>query len=161
MANLTAWLMDFGHGYRAATGERLLVHVVPAPVLADIPRAPIHCRRVLVWENRLLPAWDVAAFLDAPPLTSDRALAALAAYRVGADTGKVRLGALLLPAPPVRIAVLDPRNRELPDPRWRAIAKACFEHHEEAVPILDLARMFETRPNAEQERAAEPVLAAA
>jgi len=161
MAELTAWLMDFGHGRRAATGERLLVHIVPAPVLAEVPRAPAHCRRVLVWENRLLPAWDVAAFLGAPPIASDRALAALAAYRGGADTGKARLGALLLPAPPVRIAVLDPRSRELPDARWRAIAKACFEHREEAVPILDLARMFETRAIAEREAVDDAALAAA
>jgi len=139
MAELAAWIMDFGNGHRAATGIRTLVHLVPAPVLADVPRAPVHCRRVLVWNRQLLPAWDVGAFLGSPALASDRAIAGIAAYHVGAEA---RLGALLLREPPLRASVVEPQDCELPDPRWAAIAAACFMHDGQALPVLDLRRIF-------------------
>lgn len=146
MAELAAWIMDFGNGHRAATGIRTLVHLVPAPVLADVTRAPLHCRRVLVWNRQLLPAWDVGAFLGSPALASDRVIAGLAAYRVGAEA---RLGALLLREPPSRASVVEPQDCELPDPRWAAIAAACFMHEGQALPVLDLRRMFASPIEAE------------
>lgn len=144
MAELTAWMADFGGDRRAATGVRTLVHLVSAPVLVAIPRAPSHCRRVLLWQDRMLPAWDVGAFLGAPPLASERAIAAIAVYR--AASGKVEVGALLLAEPPVRATISEPEACALPDARWSPVAASCFKYRGRAFPVLDLRRMFESPP---------------
>lgn len=138
-----AWLLNFGGGRCAALGLREVLHVAHSPQIASIPQTPPHCSQVLVMEERLLPAWDVAAWLGTAAPGRATTLAAIVGYQES-RRAPVQFGALLIAEPPVRITVSDEEACELPPAptRWRAIAMSCVSHGNEPVPILDLRLMF-------------------
>lgn len=143
MDQLSAWLLSFGGGRRAAVGMREVLHVTFAPHLVAIPQTPPHCSQVLVAEERIVPAWDVAAWLGAAAPGRVSRLAAIVGHQKSRG-GPVTLGALLISEPPVRIMVGDDDACDLPPvpARWRAIAMSCVKHQGEPLPILDLRLMF-------------------
>lgn len=143
MNGVGAWLLNLGGGQRAAVGLREVLHLAYAPQLAAIPQTPPHCSRVLVFGERLLPAWDLAAWLAIAAPGRAANLAAIVGYQKE-RRGPVQLGALLIAEPPARIMVSDENAADLPPTptRWRAIAMSCFRHDDQQVPILDLRLMF-------------------
>lgn len=143
MDQVGAWLLNFGGGRRAAVGVRELVHIAYAPQLVAVPQTPPHCSRVLVEQERIVPAWDVAAWLGAAAPGRASSLAAIIGHQTN-RRGPVTLGALLIAEPPVRITVGDEDACELPrtSARWRAISMSCVRYNGEPLPILDLRLMF-------------------
>ena len=145
MSEVNAWLLDLGEGLLAAIGELELVHLLPdAPALLDVPQSPAYCRKVLVWQQEILPLLNLAARLLGRPVIGGSGLVAVTAYQEhpGADP---RYGALMLSAPPVRVRVADSQACGLPETQsgWRCLALACFEHAGcGSVPVLDLAKVF-------------------
>jgi hypothetical protein len=138
-----AWLLNFGDGTRAAIGLPELLHVVPQPGLFEVPRTPRHCSRALVWQNHVVPVWDVLAWLR-PGTHADRPeLAAIVGYQSRRGQPP-RFGALLLAEPPGRIGVSDDQACGLPpgQPRLDEIACSCFRHGDAPVAVLDLPLMF-------------------
>lgn len=138
-----AWMLNFGGRQVAALGLREVLHIAHEPKLKAIPQTPPHCSRVLVAEDRILPAWDVAVWLGTAVPGRVSPLAAIVAYQES-RRAPVQLGALLIAAPPVRIMVSDDDACALPatPTRWRAIAMSCVSYGERPVPILDLRLMF-------------------
>ena len=67
MAESTAWVLALDQQLRAAVGEREMVHLIEAPTLLEVPRSPFYCRQVLVWNDAVLPAMDLAAWLRRQP----------------------------------------------------------------------------------------------
>jgi hypothetical protein len=138
-----AWLLDFGGGSHAAVGLRELLHLVPQPGLFEVPRTPRHCARALIWQNQVVPVWDVLAWLR-PGVRADGAgLAAIVGYQSRRGQAP-QFGALLLAEPPGRIDVSDDQACGLPpdQPRWGEIANSCFRHRDAPVAVLDLPKMF-------------------
>lgn len=106
MAESAAWVLALDHQLRAAVGERELAHLIEVPILLDVPRSPPYCRQVLVWNDTVLPAMDLAAWLRRQPMQRQQPLAGVFAYqtRPGADP---EYGALLLSGIPTRTRVDD------------------------------------------------------
>jgi hypothetical protein len=138
-----AWLLDFGDGEIAAVGKRELLHLVPQPEIFEVPRTPRHCSRALIWQSRVVPVWDVRAWLAPGTRTESAPLAAIVGYQ-SQRRQQPRFGALLLIEPPGRIAVNDSDACELSrgQPGWSKLAISCFLHGENPVAILDLPLMF-------------------
>ena len=145
MSRMNAWLLDFGDACMAAVGTRELLHLVDAPATFVVPYTPEYCRRVVLWQERLLPVMDIAARLGAQPRTAPF----LAVIGYQNQRGEYpQFGALMLSSPPRQLAVSDERACRLPDENiaWRGLAISCFEHQGTAVPILNLRRIFGSAP---------------
>lgn len=136
-----AWLLDFGNRVRAAVGTRVLLHVIDEPILHTVPCTPAYCRSVISWQGQLLPVMDIAAILDEGPQTP--LLLAIAAYQDRTEN-ITHFGALLLSAPPTAIAIADMQSCPLPENpvSWSKFAISCFNYRDEAIPVLNLARIF-------------------
>ncbi len=141
MSRMNAWLLDFGDSCRAAVGTRELLHLVDAPATFAVPCTPEYCRRVVLWQERLLPVMDMAARLGAAP--HDAPFLAVVGYQ------KLRgeypqFGALMLASPPRQLAVSDEQACALPaeSSAWREWAVSCFELHGTPIPVLNLRHLF-------------------
>jgi chemotaxis signal transduction protein len=147
-----AWLLSLGAVHRAAVGIYEVVHVLPhAPALFQVPQAPVYCRGVILWEERVLPVVDLrslasagAARVDAAHVAGIEQLVAVVAYQT--DPSQIaEYGALLLAAVPARITVTNQQGCEF-DPAlapWASFSSSCFRHPNlGAVPVLDLRRVF-------------------
>jgi hypothetical protein len=139
-----AWILALDGALRAAVGERELVHLIEAPTLLDVPLSPYYCRQALVWNNALLPAMDLAAWLrQGQPVQCRWPLAGVFAYQTkpGAEPA---YGALLLAGIPERTRVADDSACALPKQPagWRTLAVSCFKRGDDPIPILDLPHLF-------------------
>jgi len=147
-----AWLLDIRGGMRVALGGHEMTHLIaqPAP-LYPIPRAPAHCRCVVLWEDHVLPVVDLAALVGAAeygvglrPLAGIDHLLGVVAFapQRGAEASRV---ALMLDALPEGVTVDDADACERSDEVgvWRDYAVSGFRHPRYgAVPILDLFKLF-------------------
>lgn len=138
-----AWILEMDGPLRAAVGERELVHLIEMPALLEVPLCPDYCRHVLIWNDIVLPAMDLAAWLRGRSSRRARALAGVFAYQTRPGA-KPEYGALLLAGIPARARVTDESACALPkNPRnWRAVAISCFRQDDHAIPILDLPHIF-------------------
>lgn len=140
-----AWLLNFGDGEVAAVGQRELLHLVPQSSTFEVPRVPRHCRRVLAWQNQLVPVWDILEWLRPGSAGKQAALASVVGYQ-SRRRQTPRFGALLLVEPPSRIEVCNSQACELDKNQlaWRGIAISSFRHDgiAQPVPVLDLPLMF-------------------
>lgn len=146
MSRMNAWLLDFGNACRAAVGVRELMHLVDAPVTFAVPLAPGYCRRVVLWQERLLPVMDIAARVGAQPCNASF----LAVIGYQQQRGEYpQFGALMLSSPPRQLAVSDEQTCSLPDESsaWQELAISCFEHQGAPVPVLNLSRIFSSAPH--------------
>lgn len=144
MMEAPAWLMNIGSGMIVGVGERELLHLVEQPQLSELPLAPRHCRNVLMWQGQLLPVWDVRAWIDHDE-AAERAIPIVGIVAYQSRRGEIpKYGALMLDEPPKRTLVADSQACRLPVDQtgWDRIAVSCFLHEGEAVPVLDLPRMF-------------------
>ena len=143
MAESTAWVLALDQQLLAAVGEREMVHLIETPTLLEVPRSPFYCRQVLVWNDAVLPAMDLAAWLRRQPAPRSQPVAGVFAYqtRPGADP---EYGALLLADIPTRTRVTDEQASLLPQQpgAWRTLAIACFKQDDQPIPILDLPHIF-------------------
>jgi len=143
----TAWILALDDRLRAAVGERELIHLIEAPTLLEVPLSPYYCRRAILWNNLLLPAMDLAAWLRGreQPAQQERKLAGVVAYQP--QMGAAEYGVLLLSDIPARTHVSDTQACKLPEQPtgWRDLAISCFLDAETPVPILDLPLIFSGR----------------
>lgn len=148
MSHVNAWLLDFGDSCRAAVGTRELLHLVDTPATFEVPHTPVYCRRVVVWQERLLPVMDIAARLGAAPRNAPY----LAVVGYQQTRGEYpQFGALMLASPPQQLSVSDAQACQLPaqSSAWQELAISCFEHQGATVPILNLSRIFSSAPRLE------------
>ena len=140
----TAWMLALDDRLRAAVSEHELIHLIEAPTLLDVPLSPHYCRRAILWNDLLLPAMDLAAWLwgREQPAQPARKLAGVVAYQP--RMGAAEYGVLLLSDIPARTRVSDTQACKLPEQPtgWRDLAISCFLDAEIPVPILDLPFIF-------------------
>ena len=145
MDDCHAWMVSFRGDHRAAVGELELVHVLPdTPPLFPIMKAPSHCREVFLWEGRVLALFDLSTWLGEPSTPGDDHVGVFR-YRCapGAPLG---YGAMRIEGAPRQVLVNDSQACALPDEAqaWRPLVNACFDYGGRAVPVLNLARLFDT-----------------
>ncbi len=140
---VTAWILPLDGWYRAAVGERELIHLIEKPVLLDVPCTPFYCHQVALWQGRILPVMDIAAWLTGQPIQRIRPWICVCVYQP-TTTADLEYGALVLAEIPTREKVRDLQMCPLPDdpPGWAEIAVSCFADSIGAVPILDLPLIF-------------------
>lgn len=142
--NSAAWILALDDALRAAVGERELVYLIETPILLEAPLSPPYCRQVLVWNENLLPAMDLAAYLrPGKPVRRAQTLAGVFAYQAEPDTLPA-YGALLLASIPERTRVADDHACPLPKQPagWRTLAISCFRRGDDPIPVLDLPHLF-------------------
>ncbi|MEN9373544.1 MAG: hypothetical protein RIR79_1096 [Pseudomonadota bacterium] len=143
---LNAWLLNFGNNHRAVVGWRELLHLIPEVSLQPLPQTPLHCDKVVVWQNRIIPVWNLGAWLTGGHISDKGKLAVIIGYQP--QPGQVpQLGAFLLEEPPVRIAVASNQagetsaSSEAQSP-WRDITSSFLTHEHEQLAVLDVRYMF-------------------
>lgn len=143
MASGNAWFLALDNEFSAAVGRLEIVHLLQFPVLHAVHGGPFYCSRVLIWQNRILPAMDLAAWLRGKQVNRTFILAAVVAYQ---DTRSIepQYGSILLSELPRQIMVDDSQACSLPEkPRgWSNIAISCFDFDGKPVPILNLSHIF-------------------
>lgn len=141
MAEATAWLLTLDAELYAAVGVRELIHLVQAPALFTVPDTPAYCQQVLLWQERIVPVMDLAAWLWGRRAASAPSLVGVFAYQA---TKTIAYGALPLTAAPARRQVSDEQACALPEhpPGWAHVAFSCFSDEDKKIPILNLQRLF-------------------
>lgn len=145
MSRMNAWILDVGMNYKAAVGGRELLHLIDVPKTFSVPCTPVYCHKVVHWQGRLLPVMDITARLGG--VEQQAQFIAVVGYQQ--KRGEYpQFGALLLASPPSQATVSDEQACSLPEnyPGWKQLAIACFEYQGDAVPVLDLNRIFNTPP---------------
>ena len=139
-----AWMLDCGGGVVVATGLANVLHVIEdTSALFRVPMAPAHCNRVLLWQQRVLPAVDLAALLIGAAPPAPRLYACVLGWRVSRND--TEYGVLLARGLPRRITVSDDQRIRPSDSdaeRWRGIGLSFFSYHKRATPIVDPASLF-------------------
>ena len=145
MASSNAWILPLDSSLNVAVGEYEILHLVHFPALFSVPGAPFYCNQVLVWQNQILPAMDLAAWLQGQSQKREQKLIAIAAY-TDPDSDATQYAGLLLADIPRQVPVDDSQACDLPSvpslSAWRRIAISCCNHTERAVPIIDLPTVF-------------------
>lgn len=147
MAESNAWILDFGQQYRAAVGKRELLHLLDVHEIFSVPCTPFYCNRVVAWQERLLPVMDIASRLGG--MAQKAKFIALVGYQQRRGEYP-QFGALLLSSPPLQATVSDEQACKLPENTrgWNELVISCFDYHGDAVPVLDINRLFNTAPGA-------------
>lgn len=145
MSRMNAWLLDLGASCRAAVGTRELLHLIDAPVIFEIPCTPAYCRRVVFWQERMLPVLDVAARLGGAP--QQGAFLAVVGYQQQRGDYP-QFGALMLATAPRQVAVADDQVCDSAEKisAWEALAISCFDYQGDAIPIINLNKLFSVMP---------------
>jgi chemotaxis signal transduction protein len=143
MNRCSAWQLAVEHGGRAAIGQRELLHLMYEPITHVIPYSPTYCRRVLFWERSAIPVLDLGVLFGHGNSSGASRFVAIVGFQDYPESPP-QFGALLLAEPPVRVDVTDEQACALPDAlsRLRPLVCACFRRGADAVPVLDLRRLF-------------------
>jgi hypothetical protein len=143
MSRCSGWLLNFSDGAQAVIGERELLHLMNQPQAYEVPCSPVYCRRVIVWEQGVLPVFDVGAWSRRQVVDIQDPTVAVVGFYPERDNSPT-FGALLLASTPLRVDVDDAWACDLPEAleRWRSISCACFDSGGRALPVLDLKRLF-------------------
>lgn len=157
-----AWLLPIADDSYAATGEFELVHVIMDWVrLFSVPKAPPYCKNLFIWQGQLIPLFDMETYIQQSgerqqDSVRNAGYICIVAYQSEVEDGDVKYGGLLLKAMPYRTTVGDEQACGFPEGNmdWANIALSCFEDPAlGAVPILDLAKIFSSRPDSLQRAA--------
>jgi len=145
MSHQNAWLLELGINCRAAVGARELMHLIDVPKTFSVPYTPHYCHRVVAWQGQLLPVMDIAARLGND--SQNERFVAVVAYQQYSGA-QPQFAALSLVASPRQISVSDEQACGLPEnfQPVSGFAISCFEHQGEAIPVLNLNRLFESAP---------------
>ncbi len=141
MSTANAWLLDLGGAMCVAIGMRELVQIVEVANTFSVPLAPASSNKVMFWQKRVLPILDLS--LRMSHIESTSSLLAIVAYQ-DKETESAGLGAIILTAPPLRIAVDDAQACSLDEATadWRELANASFKRDNAVIPVLHLSRLF-------------------
>lgn len=143
MAEGSAWLLELDYQMYTAVGELEMVHLLQAPTLFRLPKAPFYCDHLLVWQDRIIPLFDLLAWLEGYPLPREHLMVGICAYQPQPQTA-LRYGALSLVSIPTRARIKDEQACELPKQPagWHNLAISCVQDQDRVIPILDLPHIF-------------------
>lgn len=144
-----AWLLPSG-GITVAIGEYELAYVIAGwQRYTPVPRSPHWCHHVFLWQNHLLPLFDLEIYINPEQQiaggtnSGSHDIVAVIAYEN--QPGETSYVGLKLSGPPVIRVVSDEEICDYPGdyPGWDRIALSCFEDPDAGpVPILDIQKIF-------------------
>lgn len=139
-----AWLLNFGHGLKAAVGLHEMSQIMLSSSLHKIPTTPFYASEILILEERVLPVVDVPKLLSGnATMTSSNDIIGIAVYQ-GLPNEPAHYGGLRLAGLPTSIDVEDIQACDLPESMlfWQPLSISCFSHNKEPIPVVDLSRVF-------------------
>ena len=145
-ATALACVLEYAPGARIALPIHAGVELVEQPRVVPVPGMPHFCLGLVAWQGRQLPLVNLQAYLQAPQASQVAPVyshALIVAYQT--ERGRpIEYGALCAPFLIRMIEVADDQQCPLPagQARWTHIAISCFQHQDQAVPVLDPARIF-------------------
>jgi len=146
MSLVPAWLMQIDRMSRVALGQLELVHIIPSPEYVEIPKSHDFCKRVVLWNKKIIPVMDISMLVNKVPAYVENNAVAIAIYR-DANSDAIKYGGIQLTDMPVLEKVDNSQavsKAELPE-KWNGVSISCFKLVEnEVVPVLDVCRLFST-----------------
>jgi len=144
MSKAAAWVMKIDEKLYASVSRMELVHIVNKPESAHIPRAPVYCQKIIIWNDSLLPVMDLSCLLnDSKPSTACNVVAVIM-YRDSRNE-EIHYGGISLADTPELEYVDNTQVCEFPDnkEKLQAISLSCFKSSKMCeVPILDISKVF-------------------
>lgn len=139
-----AWLLDFGKGLQAAVGVHEMSHIELSMKLFEIPRAPMYCNEVIIWQDEILPVVDLPSLVAGKKvLRTTRSVIGICIYQERSEDLAI-FGAMHLSTTPTGIYVSDTDMCELPGHQkfWQLFSVSCFNYNGITVPVLDFSALF-------------------
>ncbi len=151
--NEEAWvparLLPYRRERYVAVAVHATVEILEGPRIVHVPGGARHCHRLVRWRGRWLALLELDKLLQThPSVDSAQPRPVLVVAYQPAPGHPVEHAALELPALPGTVLVSDAMACELPSDHalWPELALSCFTHEGEAVPVLDVARLFTRNP---------------
>jgi chemotaxis signal transduction protein len=136
-----AWLLEANDSLSIAIGDHEMVEFVHAATSFPVPGSPDYCRRVVFWQNNLVPVIDMGVLLGKPSLDAS-AFMSLVAYQQQPGSPLQYLAVKVTTAPE-KILVDDAQVSEIPDELSNSllmpVCHSCFTQGDRRVVILDIA----------------------
>jgi len=129
---------------RVAVGQLELIHIIAQPSYIEIPKAPDYCKRVVVWNNKVIPVLDLSMLVNKTSAYYQHNAVAVAMYVNGSEK-QVQYGGIQLIDMPVLDTVSNEQKiveSEL-SVRWKPISISGYRSKDrEIIPILDVQKIF-------------------
>ena len=144
MSEVAAWLMQIDRLSKVAVGQLELIHIIAAPEYIEVPKAPEYCKRVVIWNGRVIPVVDLSMLVNKTSAYYQHNAVAVALYSAGAGK-ELKYGGIQLTDMPGLDKVSNEQHiaeSELPR-NWKPVSISGDRGKEnDIVPILDLPRLF-------------------
>ncbi|TNF39003.1 MAG: hypothetical protein EP315_00425 [Gammaproteobacteria bacterium] len=144
MSGVPAWVLQVDRVARVAVGRMEIIHVVHEPEFIQVPCAPEHCNRIILWNNKIIPVMNLSSWFNNGVVYYHSNLVAIAIY-ADSQTGELAYGGIQLLEPPVLDHVSNTQacTDIMMQAKWQALAVSCYRNsRDETVPILDLTAVF-------------------
>lgn len=143
MSAVAAWVMKIDEALYASVSQMELVHIVDNPEPVLIPRAPVYCQNIIIWNDIILPVMDLSCLLsDSKPRATCNVVAVII-YRDSKN--EIQYGGISLANSPELEYVDNSQLCKLPNhkEKLQAISLSCFKSSDDhEVPILDISKVF-------------------
>ena len=144
MNEVAAWVMQIDRMSRVAVGQLELIHIIANPEYIEVPKAPRHCKRVVMWNNKVIPVMDLSILVNDASAFYQHNSVAVALY---APEGRHELqyGGIQLIDMPVLDKVSNQQQvtqSELSE-QWKPLSVSAYRGRDsDIIPILDLPKLF-------------------
>lgn len=146
-----ACVLEYAAGARVAMPIHAGVELVEEPPVIPVPGMPDYALGLMAWQGRQLALIDLARYLgmsDGMEASKNEIGHVLVVAYQTARGEPIEYGALRAPYLVRMIEVGEGQGCPLPsgDGRLRQIAVSCFSLQDQAIPVIDLARIFAPPP---------------
>lgn len=144
-----AWLVECGN-VRVFVSALNMQHVIEhAGLCYRVPMTPAHCNSVLVWQQQVLPMVNLAEMIYQSTTASCPYSCVLGWQDIERGT---EYGVLAASSFPQRVMIHDSHCID-PTPEvaqtWQGFALCFVEYNNKHIPIIDVARLFDSSQFAE------------
>jgi len=154
MSGVSAWVLEVNPAISLAVGQFEIAHIIDQMHLAPVVQAPEYCKYVTIWNNRIIPIFNIAQWLSANNHVEKRtnqqsslySIIAILIYKL--EDGEFAYGGIPLSKSPRLEKISNNQQCGLPanTEKWNRIAISCFKsQNDQAVPILNIRSLFENR----------------
>lgn len=143
MNRAAAWIMKLNDASYASISQMELVHIINDPVFIRVPKSPVHCDNITIWNENVLPVVDLDRFYHAPVSSPQHNAIAVIIFRD--NNNDFHHGGIALNSSPALEYVDNSQSCTIPNRAkpLKDITLACFTSEQgHQVPILDMTKLF-------------------
>jgi chemotaxis signal transduction protein len=146
-----AWILELNNSFEVCVAGEELRHLLTEPRMHQIPHTPQFCQYLLEWDERMLPLFDLGAWLQTGNETvslieQEYAQKNMVFAVLGYNQSSTRIayGAIALSRPPTLTFVKDSEFTDLNDSllEKKGIINSNFKYQNRAIPIINIKRIF-------------------